>query len=234
MALINVKNLYKRFSSEYVLKDINFEVHKGETLYIVGENGSGKTTLIKLLLGLETPSGGRIELNNIAKKDIGYLPQQNEIQADFPASVKEVVMTGFLSRTKTPFYSKPQKQQAEDLMNELGIDEFKNKSFRTLSGGQKQRVLLCRAMCAADSVLLLDEPLTALDPTAAAQFYEILARLKDRGVTLIIISHDVQCAVKYADKILHLGKKETFFGTAHDYCHCEIGKNMLVEGHHHG
>ncbi len=234
MALISVKNISKRFSSNYVLQDISLEVQKGETLYIVGENGSGKTTLIKLLLGLETATSGEIVLDGIGKQDIGYLPQQNEIQADFPASVQEVVMTGFLSRTKTPFYTKKQKADAERIMEELGIGEFKAKSFRTLSGGQKQRVLLCRAMCAADSVLLLDEPLTALDPTAAAQFYEILARLKKQGVTLIIISHDVQCAVKYADKILHLGKNESFFGTAHDYCHCEIGKHMLVEGHHHG
>ncbi|MBR5012105.1 MAG: metal ABC transporter ATP-binding protein [Clostridia bacterium] len=234
MALITVENLTKRFSGNTVLLDVSFAVERGDTLYIVGENGSGKTTLIKLLLGLMDVSSGKIVFDGINKNQIGYMPQQNEIQSDFPASVSEIVMSGFLNRaTLMPFYNKKHKEIAEDIMKKLHIEELKNASFRDLSGGQKQRVLLCRALCAANGVLLLDEPLTALDPLASAEFYDVLADLKKQGVTVIIISHDVQCAVKYGDKILHLGRNETFFGTSHEYCHSEIGKKMLVEGHSH-
>ncbi len=234
MALITVENLSKRFSGNLVLEDVSFTVEKGDTLYIVGENGSGKTTLIKLLLGLMEASSGKIIFDGINKNEIGYMPQQNEIQADFPSSVAEIVMSGFLNRSiLMPFYKREHKKEAEQLMKKLHIDRLKDKSFRSLSGGQQQRVLLCRALCAAGGVLLLDEPLTALDPLASAEFYDILADLKRQGVTVIIISHDVQCAVKYGDKILHLGRSDTFFGTAHEYCHSEIGKRMLVEGHSH-
>ncbi|MBO5726925.1 MAG: metal ABC transporter ATP-binding protein [Clostridia bacterium] len=234
MSLITVEKLTKKFSGNLVLSDVSFTVEKGDTLYIVGENGSGKTTLIKLLLGLMDASSGSIKFDGINKNQIGYMPQQNEIQADFPASVSEIVLSGFLNRAPfMPFYKKEQKAAANQLMAKLHIDGLRDKSFRSLSGGQKQRVLLCRALCAANGVLLLDEPLTALDPLASAEFYDVLADLKAQGVTVIIISHDVQCAVKYGDKILHLGKNDTFFGTSHEYCHSEIGKRMLVEGHSH-
>ncbi len=234
MTLISVENLCKRFSSEYVLRDINFTVEKGDSFYIVGENGSGKTTLIKLLLGLLEPTSGEIKYDGISKNEIGYLPQQNEIQSDFPASVREVVMSGFLNRSSfLPFYNAAQREAAAEIMKKMHIEGLENKSFRELSGGQKQRVLLCRALCAAKGVLLLDEPLTALDPLASAEFYDMINELTGQGVTVIIISHDVQCAVKYGNKILHLGKNETFFGTAHEYCHSSIGKKMLVEGHSH-
>ena len=234
MPIINVENLSKRFSGEYVLKDINFSLYKGESFYIVGENGSGKTTLIKLLLGLIEPTSGSINFHGVRKNQIGYLPQQNEIQSDFPAAVSEVIMSGFLNRTGLfSFYTKSQKEKAAQIMDKLHIGDIKGKSFRELSGGQKQRVLLARALCAAGEILLLDEPMTALDPLASAEFYEILEELKAEGVTLIIISHDVQCAVKYGDKILHLGREDTFFGTTHEYCHSLVGQKMLAVGHHH-
>lgn len=234
MAIIAVENLTKRFSGNLVLDNLNFAVEKGDTLYIVGENGSGKTTLVKLLLGLMDASSGKIKFDGINKNQIGYMPQQNEIQADFPASVNEIIMSGFLNRASfMPFYKKEHKNEAVQLMEKLHIYSLRDRSFRSLSGGQKQRVLLCRALCAANGVLLLDEPLTALDPLASAEFYDVLSDLKAQGVTVIIISHDVQCAVKYGDKILHLGKNDTFFGTSHEYCHSEIGKRMLVEGHSH-
>lgn len=234
MPIINVENLSKRFSGEYVLKDISFSLQKGESFYIVGENGSGKTTLIKLLLGLIEPTSGTINFEGVRKNQIGYLPQQNEIQSDFPAAVNEVIMSGFLNRAGIfSFYTKTQRKKADLIMQKLHISEIKNKSFRELSGGQKQRVLLARSLCAAGEILLLDEPMTALDPLASAEFYEILAQLKKDGITLIIISHDVQCAVKYGDKILHLGREDVFFGTTHDYCHSHVGKKMLAEGHHH-
>ncbi len=234
MAIITVEKLSKRFSGEYVLKDISFSLEKGESFYIVGENGSGKTTLVKLLLGLLEASSGVIKFNNVRKNQIGYMPQQNEIQSDFLANVSEVVMSGFLNKSGLlSFYKKSARDKARQIMEKLHITDIAEKCFRDLSGGQKQRVLLARALCAAEEILLLDEPMTALDPLATAEFYEILEQLKRDGVTLITISHDVQCAVKYGDKILHLGRDDVFFGTTKGYCHSQIGKKMLTEGHHH-
>lgn len=234
MDILRVQNLSKKFSDKYVLKDISFTLQKGESFYIVGENGSGKTTLIKLLLGLLEKTSGDIEFNGISKNQIGYMPQQNEIQSDFPATAKEIVMSGFLNRPSSiAFYTKSQKETAVSVAEKLHISDILNVSFRELSGGQKQRVLLARSLCSAGEILLLDEPMTALDPLASAEFYSLLEQLKKDGITLIIISHDVQCAVKYGDKILHLGKDESFFWTTHEYCHSSIGKKMLSEGHHH-
>ncbi len=234
MEILSVKNLCKRYSGDTVIDNLSFTLSKGESLYIVGENGSGKTTLIKLLLGLTEATSGEITFSYLKQNQIGYLPQQNEIQSDFPAGVFEVVLSGFLNRMSfLPFYSKKQKADAEKMLERLNILPLKNRSFRELSGGQKQRVLLARALCATGEILLLDEPLTALDPKAQSEFYELLEDLKNGGVTLIIISHDVRCAAHHGDKILHLGKKETFFGTAEEYKASPIGIKMLAEGHHH-
>lgn len=233
MNILNVENLSKKFSDEYVLNNISFTLKKGESLYIVGENGSGKTTLVKLLLGLLHSTSGSIEFEGVKRHQIGYLPQQNEIQSDFPATAKEIIMSGFLNNVPFCFYTKKQKEKAISVAEKLHIANILDKSFPELSGGQKQRVLLARALCSAGEILLLDEPMTALDPLASAEFYALLEQLKKDGVTLIIISHDVECAVKYGDKILHLGKNETFFGLSHEYCHSELGKTMLSKGHHH-
>lgn len=234
MAIISVQNLSKKFSGAYILKDISFTLEKGESFYIVGENGSGKTTLIKLLLGLLDATDGEIKFKGVRKNQIGYMPQQNEIQSDFPASVNEIIMSGFLNKRGFSLtYSKSQRKKAQEIAEKLHITDILGKSFRDLSGGQKQRVLLARALAAAEEILLLDEPMTALDPLASAEFYSILEQLKNDGITLIIISHDVECAVKYGDKIMHLGRNCVFFGTTHEYCHSDIGKKMLKEGHHH-
>ncbi len=234
MELIKATDLTKKYSGNTVLENINFTVQKGEFFHILGENGAGKTTLIKLILGLLEPTSGEITYSNMRKNEIGYLPQQSDIQSDFPANVGEVVMSGFLnSRSVLPFYKKEQRQRATAVMERLNISEFSKKPFAQLSGGQKQRVLLARALCATSGVLLLDEPLTGLDPLATAGFFEIIDDLKEQGYTLIMISHDIHCAVKYADKILHLGKNEVFYGAAEDYPQSNLGRRMLEEGHHH-
>lgn len=233
MELIKVENLCKSFSGIPVLENLSFTVNKGDSLYIVGENGSGKTTLIKILLGLKKQTSGTVKFV-LDNSKIGYLPQITNIQSDFPATVQEVVMSGFLNRRAfSPFYSKAQKTKAEQIMKRLDLTELKNRSFRDLSGGQKQRTLLCRALCAADGILLLDEPLTGLDPLAVAEFYEIIEGLSKDGMTLIMISHDVSCAVKHGNKILHLGHDGYFFGTSEEYVVSDQGKRMLTEGHHH-
>lgn len=234
MELIKATNLTKKYSGNIVLDNISFCVNRGEFFHILGENGSGKTTLMRIILGLADATSGHITYSNMSKNEIGYLPQLSGIQPDFPASVEEAVMSGFLNRkTLLPFFSKQQKDKALGIMERLQIAEFKKKPFATLSGGQRQRVLLARALCASSGVLLLDEPLNALDPVATAGFFEIIDDLKEQGYTLIMISHDIHCAIKYADKILHLGKNEVFYGSPEDYPNSHLGKHMLEEGHHH-
>ena len=201
---------------------LNFSVNPGDYLCIVGENGAGKSTLIKTILQLLDPVSGSIRYGDGLKPfEIGYLPQQNDFQKDFPATVSEIVLSGFLAKPEGLlfgfFYSRQQKETARQYMEQMGVWEFRKKSYRKLSGGQKQRVLLARALCAADRILLLDEPASGLDPKVAADLYRLLEQLHRRGVTLIIVSHDIKSSVEYASHILHVGKKQLFFGETEDY-----------------
>ena len=232
MPIIETRNLCKSYSRKEVLKNLNITVDKGDHLYIVGENGSGKSTLIKLLLGLIEPDRGEIVFD-LRKSQIGYLPQQTDIQSDFPASVREVVLSGTLGGKRLPFYSARDKALARDMMEKLRILDIEKCSFRELSGGQQQRVLLARALCATGGILLLDEPITGLDPVMTAEFYGITERLHREGITIITVSHDVSCAVHYGNKILHLGHGEYFFGSSAEYAHSPLGKRMLAGGHCH-
>lgn len=212
-----------------VTEGLNFTVSCGDYLCILGENGSGKSTLIKALLGLKPQISGEIRYcDDFSAKDIGYLPQQTPVQRDFPASVREIVLSGCISNLGfRPFYRLSEKKLAEDTMKQLGIDDIKKRCYRDLSGGQQQRVLLARALCAASKMLLLDEPATALDPIAQTELYELIAKLNRQGITIIMVSHDISSAVKYASHILHISKKQLFFGTKADYINSSAGKRFL-------
>lgn len=218
------------YEGEAVAENIDFTVNSGDYLCILGENGSGKSTLTKALLGLIPIMDGEIDFcGDVKKNEIGYLPQQTAVQRDFPASVREIVMTGCIAKCGLrPFYSKEQKALAESTMKQLGIAEFSKRCYRDLSGGQQQRVLLARALCAAQKMLLLDEPVTGLDPKAQTELYELIAELNKQGITMIMVSHDVAAAVKYASHILHIGSRhQLFFGTAEEYVNSSIGKAFL-------
>ncbi|MDR0303153.1 MAG: ABC transporter ATP-binding protein [Chitinispirillales bacterium] len=220
MPQLECLNLTLGYDTKIVLYDISFKVNAKDFLCIVGENGSGKTTLMKALLKLKSPMSGRVTMGDGLKPDnIGYLPQQAAIQDDFPASVKEVVLSGCLNRCGLrPFYNKEQKQLAKDSMETLGVDSLASRCYRELSGGQQRRVLLARALCAADKILLLDEPVSGLDPKAAAEMYELTGKLNRSGITIIMITHDVAASVKYASHILHTGKQKLlFFGAKEEY-----------------
>lgn len=232
MALIWCDSLSIAYEGRTVVHDLSFEVGTGDYLCIVGENGSGKSTLVKSLLGLKPPSRGKILLGDGLKQtEIGYLPQQTDIQRDFPASVYEVVLSGRLnSRGIRPFYTKEDKLFAEEKMELLGITDLQRQCFRDLSGGQKQRVLLARALCATKKLLLLDEPVTGLDPIVTQEFYQLLARIhREAGVAVIMVSHDIESAVEYASHILHLQETALFFGTAAEYEKSRVGKRFLGE-----
>ncbi|MBQ6041655.1 MAG: ABC transporter ATP-binding protein [Oscillospiraceae bacterium] len=226
---ITCKNAALGYENRIVAEKLNFTVSAGDYLCILGENGSGKSTLIKALLGLKPQISGEILCDH---QGIGYLPQQTVIQRDFPASVREIVRSGCLGKTGLrPFYTKEEKTLADKMMQQLGIKELEKRCYRDLSGGQQQRVLLARALCAAKNMLLLDEPVTGLDPRAQQELYEQIAALNRAGTTVIMVSHDVTAAVRYASHILQIGKKkQLFFGTTADYRNSKIGQTFLEAG----
>ncbi len=221
MAQLICKNLSLGYDGREIINNMNFSVNKGDYLCIIGENGSGKTTLMKAILGLIQPiSGEMIFGDGFSKKEIGYLPQQTDYQKDFPATVYEIVTSGFQSKLGfKPFYSKEEKTLAEKNIELMGILHLKNRCYRELSGGQQQRVLLARALCAAKNVLLLDEPVTGLDPKVSQEMYSLIESLNKSGITIIMISHDIDSALKYGSHILRIdrGNNDVFFGTVSEY-----------------
>ncbi len=227
MPLIECKDLTLGYDGNTILSDLSFEVNAGDYLCVVGENGSGKTTLMKTLLRLKKPMSGSVETGGgLMTYELGYLPQQTAAQKDFPASVREVVLSGCLNRCGfRPFYNEKEKQIAKDNMERLGITAIAGRCYRELSGGQQQRVLLARALCATQKLLLLDEPAAGLDPSAINSMYELIAGLNREGITIVMISHDIPAAVKYASHILHIGRKTPlFFGNLSDYLKSEAGR----------
>lgn len=227
MMLMKVENLSVPYENRYVLKDISFEVEQGDYLCIVGENGGGKSTLVKSILGLLPYKEGKVELSDMRIQDVGYLSQQTNIQAHFPASVMEIVLSGCLNHGKfSPFYTKEQKEKALYHLKELGIEDLKNCCYKELSGGQQQRVLLARALCATSKMLILDEPTTGLDPSVTKDFYQLLYKInQDMGITIVMVTHDLDHALESANKILHVHHTVHFFGSTAEYGECEICKN---------
>ncbi len=233
MAILKCENASFAYDGRTVLENVSFSLDAGDYLCVVGENGSGKSTLIKGLLGLKAPESGTISyLDGLRSTEIGYLPQQTRTQRDFPASVREVVLSGCLNRLGGRFhYGREEKERAAENMERMGIDELKNASYQELSGGQQQRVLLARALCATKRLLLLDEPVTGLDPIATGEMYNLikLVNLCD-GISVIMVSHDIHEAVRYATHILHLGHKQLFFGTSAEYRESDLARRFLGGG----
>lgn len=229
MQLLDCKNVSMSYDAHIVVNDISFDLEQGDYLCVVGENGSGKSTLVKGILGLLKPMKGSISFNGIKQTEIGYLPQQTIVQKDFPANVFEVVLSGCLNRRGLlPFYSKEEKKRADDNINKLGISELKRKSYRDLSGGQQQRVLLARALCATEKLLLLDEPVTGLDPIMTSDLYNLINKLnREEAITVIMISHDINSAVQYGNKILHMDTKVAFYGLKEKYLSTDICRRMM-------
>lgn len=226
MAQLICKNLSGGYEGKAVLQGLDFEVHQGDYLCILGENGSGKSTLMKTLLGLQAPIAGKIETGDgLKQNEIGYLPQQTLVQKDFPASVWEIVLSGCQSRCGLrPFYNKEEKQLARESIRKMQIEALTKRCYRELSGGQQQRVLLARALCATRKMLLLDEPVSGLDPKVTEEMYALIERLNQEDrITVIMVSHDLTAALQYASHILHIGDS-VFFGTKEDYLQSPQGR----------
>ncbi len=229
MALISCQDVSLGYEGKVILQDVDFKLEGGEYLCIVGENGAGKSTLIKGILRLKKPMSGTIETGDgLRNTEIGYMPQQTAAQKDFPASVYEVVISGRLNSLGTRlFFGRNDKKDVMDKLRLMGIEHLKNKSFHDLSGGQKQRVLLARAMCATKKVILLDEPAAGLDPVATQELYELINKInKEMGITVIMVSHDMEATLKYATHILHLSHRQMFFGRTEEFLKTEDGRKF--------
>lgn len=233
MAVLSVKNLSVVYDGFEAIQDLSFTLEDGDYLCVVGENGSGKSTLMKTLLGLIKPDSGEIKYDNLSSAQIGYMPQQTAIQRDFPASVMEVVLTGCLKANGAcPFFKKSTRELALKNLERVGALPLAKKCYGELSGGQQQRVLLARALCSTQKLLILDEPVANLDPKATNELYELISKLnREEKITIIMVSHDIRCAVLQASKVLHLDKTLLFFGKTEDYISSDEGQKFL--GHEH-
>ena len=231
MAYITCRNLALGYDGKAIVSNLNFSISPGDYLMVVGENGAGKSTLIKTLLHLQEQQAGTIMVGDGLKPyEIGYLPQQTVVQKDFPAAVREIVLSGCQGRCGSrPFYNKKEKKLAVDAMEKMQITQLARRCYRELSGGQQQRVLLARALCATQKMLLLDEPVSGLDPKVTAEMYTLIEKLnREDGITVIMVSHDVAAAVRYASHILHIGDT-VFFGTRADYLQSPQGRLFDVK-----
>lgn len=229
MSLISCKNVALSYDGRTVVNNLSFDIEQSDYVCIVGENGSGKSTLVKALLGLKAPKSGIITFGDgLKQNEIGYLPQQTQVQKDFPASVWEVVLSGCLNK-RTPFFTPDDKKLALRNMELLSITDIKKCCYKELSGGQQQRVLLARALCSTKKLILLDEPVTGLDPVMTFELYELIKKINTESrITVIMVSHDIHCAVEQASKVLHLSDRTmAFFGTKSDYIKSDVGKHFL-------
>ena len=226
MSAVSVSDVTLSYDNLTVAEHVSFDVEFGDYVCIVGENGTGKSTLLKTIVGIHQPKSGHILFDcDIRNGDIGYLPQQTVVRDDFPASVGEIVLSGCLGLLgKRPFFGAEERRIADKNMDLLGISDLKKTSFRELSGGQRQRVLLAKALCCARKILVLDEPVTGLDPLVTADMYSILRLINSEGVTIIMVSHEIGEAVKQASKILHLKHGVEFYGKTEDYLKSSVGK----------
>lgn len=231
MSLIECRAISVAYENKCIISNLTFSVNEGDYICIVGENGSGKSTLIKTILSLKEIIKGELILGEgLRRNEIGYLPQQTSIQRDFPANVLEIVLSGFMNKRKlTPFYSQKDKISADKNITRLGISDLKKRSYNELSGGQQQRVLLARALCATSKLLILDEPVSGLDPNVTQDMYQLIQAINKDGITIIMVSHDMRGTMKHASHILHLSNEGDFFGTVQEYRETKLFENFLSD-----
>ena len=230
MPQIVCENLSLGYEGEIIVEDLNFVVEEGMYLCIVGENGAGKTTLMKTLLGLHSPLSGHVAFGDgLRQREIGYLSQQTDVQRDFPATVREIVLSGCQGRMgRRPFYNREDRKMAAQNMERLELTALAGRCYRELSGGQQQRVLLARALCATQKLIVLDEPVSGLDPHVTSEMYGLIRDLnREDGITVMMISHDITAALQEATHILHVGE-DLFFGTKADYLASPLAARFLA------
>ena len=207
--LLKCSNITLGYGSKNIVNNFNYTIHSGDYLSIIGRNGCGKTTFLRGLAGVLHPRAGKIELSSGLKRNqIGYLPQITVTQKDFPASVEEIVLSAFQGKNLLlPFYGKALRKRADECLELTHATNLRKESFRELSGGQKQRVLLARALCAAERLLLLDEPVTGLDPESSQNMYNIIRDLhENKNMTIVMVTHDIDAARNNSTRILNFNE----------------------------
>lgn len=219
MTLLTLKKLCLKYGEQTIVKDASFSLESGDFACVVGANGSGKSTLIKGILGLIKPEKGEVVYGEgLDRTKIGYLPQDIRQDANFPATVEEIVLSGCLGHMKTrPFYCRHEKQHAAESMKMLGIENLAKKSFSELSGGQRQKTLLARSLSATKQLLILDEPSNNLDYKSRKEFYGALKKLNGNGLTIIMITHDLDADDLIGSKVIALENGTATIAKTEDY-----------------
>lgn len=212
MTILEVEKLKVSYSNHVAIENINFKIEDGEYVCLVGENGSGKSTLVKTIVGLLKPEEGQVNLN-ISLDEVAYLSQTNLKDLDFPATAKEIIMSGIQKHGKFPFYTKKDKEIYENVIKQLKIEELQGRRIGDLSGGQKQRILIARALVRQPKLLILDEPATGLDYNITKELYKILENLnKNNKMTIIMATHDLEEINEIKPRIISLAKKVKYDG----------------------
>ena len=210
--VLEVKNLQASYNNHVAIDKINFSIDEGEYVCVIGENGSGKSTLIKTIMGLKKEDKGSVKIN-VSLDDVSYLAQSDLTKIDFPATAKEIIMTGTQKHNKLPFYTKEDKENFRDVIKKLNIEAIINKRIGDLSGGQKQRVLLARCLIKNPKLIILDEPFAGLDAKITKELYKILSKLnKEKNITIIMATHDIEELKHIKPRIIYLAKTIKYDG----------------------
>ncbi len=244
-----------KYKYKEVLKDVSFHIEKGDFVGIIGPNGSGKTTILNLILGLLTPTAGKIEILGHSVKEsrryVSYLPQLSPLDPRFPILVYEVVLMG--RYRDLGFFKNPKKEDfklVDEALEAVGMKSFKHTPFGHLSGGERQRVLIARALVQHPKIVLLDEPTSALDVKSKNDVANLIWDVhKEFGLTTLFITHDLNIVSDFATKVLYINKKVYGFGKPEEILTKEMlesiygtqvilfnhgGKTCVIVGDEHG
>ena len=225
MDLINIKNLFFKYQKTEVLENVNLTIKDDDFLAIIGPNGGGKSTLLKLILGLLPLQSGTIE-KNIENNQVGYVPQNTNLNIDFPITALEVVLMSHISSKKRLFgYSKDEISCAIESLNQVGMKDFANKKIGDLSGGQRQRVFIARALCSNPKIMLLDEPTASIDVKGQQEIYELLREL-NKTICIVVVSHDLSILLNYAKNVAHINRSLVYHSLA------DVQKNVTLADDH--
>ena len=239
--LISIEGVSFSYGNTKVLDRVTFPIRSGDFLSIIGPNGSGKTTLLKIILGLLTPSEGKIQLfgeqvTTFAQwEKLGYVPQKaTHVDPFFPVSVKEVVEMGLVSSRKfSGTKTRNDEERIHRALEQVGMEVHKDWRIGTLSGGQQQRVFIARAIVNQPHILFLDEPTTGVDAETQEHFYDMLGELnKKESITIVLITHDIGVVNKHVNQVACLNQALQYHGSHEEFCQSEIFKKMITEGHH--